>query len=178
MPRLIVHGFTIMLTGPVHRMAFVSSVVLLCMFSCSQQAKERTVSGLDNLLANDTLVLMGRFSDCGEWGGHHEVIKIFRQVDSLLATYERDTVKCPDPSNIDRRIVERLDAQLDQTKEERIVAYLQELTARSFLAEGGSNAIDDYVATRTDGGLEMVYWNFEKNWKGFAELKRSLFGVH
>lgn len=175
MPRLILHGFTISLAGHVFRMAFVSSVVALCMFSCSQQSTEKTVSGLDNLRGSDTLVLMGRFADCGEWGGHREVIKIFRQENGLLATYERDTVKCPDPSYFDRRIVERLSGELDQAKQQRVVAYLQELTERTFYDEGISNAGDSYTATRERMGLELVYRNYHQDWKRFAELKLSLF---
>lgn len=175
MPRLIVHGFTISLAGHVFRMALVSSVVALCMFSCSQKALEKTGSGLDNLRGSDTLVLMGRFADCGEWGGHHEVIKIFRRDNGLLATYERDTVKCPDPSYFDRRIVERLNGKLDQAKQQLVVAYLQELTERTFLDEGISHAGEVYVAVREGMGLELVYRNYHQNWNGFVELKRSLF---
>jgi hypothetical protein len=177
MPRLLVHSYTISLVGYVFRKAFVCSVVALCMFSCSRRAIEGPDSGLDNLRGSDTLVLMGHFADCGEWGGHHEVIKIFRQDKSLLATYERDTVKCPDPSYFDRRIVDRLDGKLDRTKERLVVAYLQEMVERSFLDEGISNAGDVYVAIREGMGLELVYRNYHQNWNGFVELKRSLFNT-
>ncbi len=159
----------------------VASVIvtlgLFCLFSCSKSASEKAVSGLDNVQGSDTLILTGRFADCGEWGGHHEVIRIYSQDDVLHATYERDTVKCPDPSYFDRRIVERLNGKLDQAKQQLIVAYLQELTERTFLDEGISHAGDVYVATREGMGLELVYRNYNQNWNGFVELKRSLFST-
>ncbi len=91
--------------------------------------------------------------------------------------YKRDTVKCPDPSYFDRKIVERLESQLDHSKEKRVMLYLKELTSRSFLDEGISHAGDTYMATRKDLGFEVIYSNFEKNWKGFRELKRILFNL-
>ncbi len=162
----------------VFRMSFASGMVLslVCLLSCSRSGSEKSGQGLDNLRGSDTLILRGHFADCGEWGGHHEVIRIYRQDNALRATYERDTVKCPDPSYFNRRIVESLEGQLDQSMEKRIVAYLQSLTERTFLDEGISNAGDVYAATREDMGLELVYRNYNQNWNGFAELKRSLFG--
>ena len=86
-------------------------------------------------------------------------------------------MKCPDPSYFDRRIVERLNGKLDQAKQQRVVTYLQELTERSFLDEGISNAGDAYVATRERMGLELVYRNYHQDWNRFAELKQSLFSA-
>lgn len=147
------------------------------MLSCTENGSEKSGSGLDNLRGSDTLILRGHFADCGEWGGHHEVIRIYRQDNVLHATYERDTMKCPDPSYFDRRIVERLNGKLDQAKQQRVVTYLQELTERSFLDEGISNAGDAYVATRERMGLELVYRNYHQDWNRFAELKQSLFSA-
>lgn len=149
----------------------------LYLLSCAKGGGAASSSGLDNLRGRDTLILRGHFADCGEWGGHHEVIRIYRQDNVLHATYERDTVKCPDPSYFNRRIVESLEGQLDPSKEKRVVAYLQGLTERTFLDEGISHAGDVYVATREDMGFELVYRNYSQNWNGFAELKRSLFSA-
>lgn len=177
MPRLIVHGYTISHAAVSLHVAFMGGILTLCLFSCSQSPTEQAASGLGNLRGSDTLVLMGRFADCGEWGGHHEVIKVYRTDTALRALYERDTVKCPDPSYFNRRIVERSEARVDPLMEQHIVAYLKDLTERSFVNEGISNAGDAYVATRERMGLELVYRNYNQHWKGFVDLKRSLFST-
>ncbi len=150
---------------------------MVCLLSCSKGVGDASRFGLDNLKGSDTLVLKGRFADCGEWGGHQEVIRIYGQDNGVYAMYERDTVKCPDPSYFDRRIVERLSGELDQAKQQRVVAYLQELTERTFHDEGISNAGDSYTATRERMGLELVYRNYHQDWNRFTELKQSLFST-
>ena len=177
MPRLIIHRLTLSLASSCAWPALASVLVGLFMFSCSQRTTEKTDSGLDNLRGSDTLVLIGRFADCGEWGGHHEVIKVYRRDNALRATYERDTVKCPDPSYFNRRIVERSEARVDPSMEQHIVAYLKDLAERSFVDEGLNNAGDAFVATREGMGLELVCRNYNQNWKGFVDLKRSLFNT-
>lgn len=106
------------------------------------------------------------------------MIKVYRMDNALRATYERDTVKCPDPSYYVCRIIERMEAKANPLMEQRIVAYLKDLAERSFVDESISNAGDTYIAVREGMGLELVYSNFDQNWNGYAELKSSLFSTH
>jgi len=52
--------------------------------------------------AEDTLMIYARFSECGEWGGHREIFKIYRDTNNnFISNFIKDTVKCEEDDFIE-----------------------------------------------------------------------------
>lgn len=123
----------------------------------------------------DTLVLGASYADCGEWGGHTEVMKIFRRKgEAFRIVYKRDTVNCPDPALFNRRIVEHKEDWLTPEQGNKVVSYVQEIAQLALQNEIGSNAGNVFCVSRKDIGLELHYSNHSLDWRGFDDLKRSV----
>ncbi|MGV0752404.1 hypothetical protein [Empedobacter brevis] len=79
-------------------------IILTCLFSCSKrdvkQSKlkenniESDTSGLGTLIRWDTLFISARFDECGEFGGHKEVLEIFKRDKKIYLTYKKNTIDC------------------------------------------------------------------------------------
>jgi hypothetical protein len=55
--------------------------VLFCILACKKNEKKVAVDyNFNNIYEvnyRDTVYIKSQFSECGEWGGHDEIIKIF-----------------------------------------------------------------------------------------------------
>jgi hypothetical protein len=152
-------------------------ILLFLTISCSKTPLKNTE--IKNLLQNikdtDTITIEAKFADCGEWGGHIERFDILRKNDNTLSVhYSRDTVNCPDPSCFNRRIIEEWINKLSDKDQVLIINFIHELIDKSFNNEGISNAGNFYSVKRNFGHLNIGYINYNKDWKGFENLKNSL----
>jgi hypothetical protein len=158
---------------------YIVMLVALCA-SCSHEQDVDKARWLDGISGSDTLFIKGHFDDCGEWGGHSEIIQVFRTKDGTMhAAYERDTVNCSDPALFNRRVIERNEADLNQEQQALIVSFIQELVERSFEETYGGHAGIAYVVIRTpldSRGLRVVYVTGSK-WPAFENLKKSLLSI-
>lgn len=70
------------------------AILLLILFiSCSKSSNINY--SFDNILSyKDTLFIKSRFADCGEWGGHNEIIKIYFEKEKTKLTYTKYKVDC------------------------------------------------------------------------------------
>ena len=76
-------------------------IILLFLISCSDKKIVKEISqkekySFDNILSynnEDTLFIKSRFADCGEWGGHEELIKIYRSERKIKLVYIKHKVK-------------------------------------------------------------------------------------
>lgn len=78
--------------------------ILLSLFSCEKPiAKNNHIEkndlesdnlDLGTLVKWDTLFLSARFDECGEWGGHKELIEIFRKDKKVYLNYKRNNIDC------------------------------------------------------------------------------------
>ena len=156
------------------RLTFITFGVLL-LLSCSEsERKAPPARDLLNLGSLDTLILGAFFSDCGEWGGHTEVMRIFRRDRTLWIVYERDTVNCPDPALFNRRIVEQKENQLTHEQGKKVVAYVQAFERLTSKGDAFGNAANVFTVSRKDKGLEFEYLNASRDWNGFDDLKQTL----
>lgn len=132
---------------------------------------------LENLWGRDTLVIRAFIADCGEWGGHKEMIAIIRnETGGLKYFYERDTVSCVG-SRVDRGRMERRQGDVSHQMERMVVLFIKELVHRSFLGNGEvCNGCASYVAFRTNKYrvFRVGYSDGGSEWTGFEELKRGL----
>jgi len=79
-------------------------IILLSLFSCekpifkSNYIEKNDIESdnldLGTLIKWDTLFLSARFDECGEWGGHKEVIEIFRKDKKVYLNYKRNSIDC------------------------------------------------------------------------------------
>ncbi|MHA7832466.1 MAG: hypothetical protein ACX93O_15330 [Flagellimonas sp.] len=133
----------------------------------------------------DTLVLSARFSDCGEFGGHNEYLKIYSEKEKYMCLFIKQMVDCKisytDFIKIDSTIFE-----LSEKNQRSILEYLLELTKVSMLhqnlADHRSNYYEMFISS---GNTEAPYfvesplmtWNFQDQslkWPGFIDLRDNL----
>lgn len=154
-------------------------LVALCA-SCSHEQDVDKVLWLDGISGSDTLFIKGHFDDCGEWGGHSEIIRVFRTREGTMrAKYERDTVNCPDPALFNRRVIERKEADLSEEQQALVVSFTQELVKKSLEGNYFGHAGIAYVVNRPpleSRGLQVVYVT-ESKWPAFQSLKKSLLSI-
>ncbi|WP_324671671.1 hypothetical protein [Hymenobacter sp. GOD-10R] len=168
-------------------------VGLLCpTVGVSQQKSTAVVSSRHALgnLRNDTLLLAADYSECGEFGGHHEVIKVYMRGQErtqmrnspdweafpLTVAWFLDSTQCPQPKV---KLVFRKQRQIKVEDEAAIVQYIQTLLSENLKDNGMtmSNAGNRYSlrkAQRKD--LQIDYWDTQSTWSGFEVLREKLFG--
>lgn len=151
-----------------------AAVLVIC---SAFQENEVADAYLGKFGEGDTLVINARFADCGEWGGHAENIKVFRSVDGeLTANYERDTLKCPNPTFKARHIVERKSTVVTKEKKAALAKFIAQLIGRTYHPEEVNHASDIYGVQRRAKSLKVEYWNYDQNWSSaFIGLKKELF---
>lgn len=154
---------------------FIATIA--CIISCSKSdnSSDKNKYLFENIHGTDTLKIKAKYSDCGEWGGHFECIDIYRSDNNKLTLhYQRDTVNCPDPSLFNRRIIDEWKKELSAEDQDHIMNFINDLTKRTFIDEGISNAGDYYVIKRSTGSLTIEYSNYNRDWTGLKELKKKI----
>lgn len=138
---------------------------------------------LAGLIKYDTLVLTAEFTECGEWGGRKEVIKIYRNLDyNLTAELLVDSVSCTDGQGnvmvtrykkIAQTVVIQKEAQ------EEIIECIGQMSRLIFVDQDIlSNACNNYFVYLTRLGehkFELDYNDFPSEWRGFEKLRDSIF---
>lgn len=69
--------------------------ILLIILSVSCSKSSNINYSFDNILSyKDTIFVKSRFADCGEWGGHNEIIKIYTEKEQTKLIYTKYGVDC------------------------------------------------------------------------------------
>lgn len=69
--------------------------ILLLILSVSCSKSSNINYSFDNILSyKDTIFIKSRFADCGEWGGHNEIIKIYTEKEQTKLIYTKYRVDC------------------------------------------------------------------------------------
>lgn len=142
-----------------------------------------TSKGLLGNLWGDTLVLDAHFSECGEFGGSREWIKIFRESDATKCIIICDSVDCENDDYANRYT--RIDSSsflIDRDKELLIIKYLNDLTKFSFLEQDPlMNALNSYSAevifTYERFHIRPYYlsaYDWSMMWPEFIKLRNAL----
>jgi hypothetical protein len=124
---------------------------------------------LDIVRLDDTLKITIEFSDCGEWGGHKEMIYIQsnKQYD-ITARFIMDSVSCDkivekdgvgvlDDKN--RHILIDTVKVLNNSDEKLFSLFFQRLVELYLKNEMHSNAGARYVVKNTNNSFYIDYWN-------------------
>ncbi|OUJ72491.1 hypothetical protein BXP70_18190 [Hymenobacter crusticola] len=135
-------------------------------------------------------MLAADYSECGEFGGHHEIIKVYMQEQErvqlrnspdweslpLTAAWFVDSTQCPQPRV---KLVFKKQRLLQMEEETSIKQYIQALLLENLKDNGMtmSNAGNHYQvkkARRDD--LQVTYWDVHDSFSGFEVLRKRLFG--
>ena len=161
---------------------------LLILTGCSSKKEshknfERALnySGEKNPLAflyqTDTLKLTATFSECGEFGGHNEKIQIFGNYKKeYFARITKDSIDldCPNDFEAKAVIVQDTIVRIDNSKEKKILKYLNLLYKRSIEGKAISHSNDYFRATTNYAGLSLSTAEPNKDWNEFRKLHIEL----
>lgn len=136
------------------------------------QSKKKTPS-IFNVGVGDTLTLFTRYSECGEWGGHHEYLRIYRDED-LVVNYEIDSVYCGREIEITRFPSRTKQKRLTDSDIDVIEEYVKKVFKLSKKEQiYGSNANNGfYIIFR---GQEYFYIDSFFVWDEFDIMVRKVF---
>ncbi|MCC3158287.1 hypothetical protein LJ737_13645 [Hymenobacter sp. 15J16-1T3B] len=171
--------------------AAVCALILLLARSCESDSKPAVISSQGHIIGNiawrDTLFLSASFSECGEWGGHRELIKVYLRADKLpkagpewikwrkgplTAAFWLDTIGCSKPIRKFFPVSQHL---ISLGEEESITRYLQQLQTHSLQEVYPSQTGSVYQAWLTNDELRLHFLDTREGWTGFGELREKLF---
>jgi len=134
-------------------------------------------------LGFDTLTLSAHYSECGEWGGHREIIHVYMSEIArrnspnfsqwkgpLAATWLLDTIGCS--YRPDRKYIKQATIQLTAAQEANVLRYAQALTIRSFRQVPSSHAGNAFSLRYRSTRIELYPAD---DWSKFDELRGKLF---
>ena len=149
-------------------------LIPLTIFACKPTIKNEN-NLLENVYGNDTLKIDAHFSECGEWGGHHETFRIFRNENKVLMfNFQKDTVNCLDPSNFNKRILEEQINILTKDDEIAVLKYIQLAASESFKNDGLGHSSNSYKVSRNYEKLLINFCDNSDDWMGFETLKKEI----
>ena len=100
--------------------------------------KIKTIGQINNLWRTDTLTLFAEFDECGEWGGHSEIFKIYTKSDTPMTSsadlwfdYKRDSVDCSGDPNKNRKWVFKFSGRLTNEDQKKVIKYVHNLLDNS-----------------------------------------------
>lgn len=128
------------------------------------------------------LTLTGYFDDCGEFGGHKEIILLKREDRELIATltiYEKDCNRRSGYEEI--KIIEQKSYKISEGKALLFNEYLEKLLTMSLRQSVPFHAGRHYYATLDFKGEETRFRNVDLhyhdtgwNWTEFEKLKENI----
>ncbi len=140
---------------------------------------------LGTLTYADTLVLSARFSDCGEFGGHKEYLKIYSEKEIYMCLFINKMVDC-DQSYTDFIRIDSSLVELSEKNQKRVLEYLLELTEVSMLHQDLSNNFSNDYEMYISSGLsgepyflesQLMNWYFQDQslkWQEFIKLRNEI----
>jgi hypothetical protein len=160
--------------------------------TCMSQQKSTLVVSPKHLLGNlryDTLLLAADYSECGEFGGHHEIIKVYMREQEraqmrnspeweslpLTVAWFLDSTQCPQPRV---KFIFKKQRLLKMEDEILIVQYMQALLSENLKDNGMtmSNAGNRYsVRKARKKDVQIDYWDVHHAWNEFEILREKLF---
>ncbi len=151
-------------------------LIAILIISCNRKQPEtknsEKVADFENIVGAGYLKLTADYDECGEWGGHHEEIKIIRKEKKLFAEITKDSVDCKHWES--RKVVEKKRIELNEIHRKAISDYLHELLNKSLEEQIPYHAGQWYSAGTIDSTLVLNYHEGGNQWKGFLKLKEKL----
>ncbi len=172
-------------------MKIIFFILTFCFLTSCEKKKQEILKdedvannfNLDNfrdLNYEDTLFIKTRFSECGEWGGHDESMKLFYIKERKIALkFERNEVKnCSERDNkgniIKNNSLEK-EIVLSKKAKEAIMVYINKLMKSKFLDPNWSNSGNSFSVESSNGLFKLSTSNNHAfNIDVYNDLLRSL----
>ncbi|WP_267402284.1 MULTISPECIES: hypothetical protein [unclassified Chryseobacterium] len=152
----------------------IKTLILLFSFllftSCSNKKSletphvEQPKYSFENILSfnkEDTLFIKSQFEDCGEWGGHEELMKIYRSDKKLKLTYIKFKVDCGVRDSLGSIIQTKKFTRhilLSNSQQLALMKYMNDLMKFKFLDEEISHSGNSFSLSNTKGDLKISHY--------------------
>lgn len=164
---------------------------ILFIFSCTETGKELTSKDLEisnnfnfenlrDVNYEDTLYIKTRFSECGEWGGHDEIIKLYFVKDKrTIMQFKRNEINNCDERNDKGEIIKKIALEkqilLSKTEKKAVMIYINNLTKSKFLESGFSNAANCFTVESSNKNFRISTCNNQVfNLESYNNLLKDL----
>lgn len=138
-----------------------------------ERTKELNSRVLGKIFGDRFLELHSSFDECGEWGGHFEIFKIYRKNDSLFSEYKYFEENCEDLYSSERKIVHEKLFYIERKKEKIIENYMVKLLSKSLKYEAPFHAGNHYTV-KIDSDLKISVHDTEKEWSEYEKFKKKM----
>ena len=165
---------------------------LLVILSCSKK-QDLKAQGTDKpLIFFDPITLgSGRvdaglkinasFSECGEWGGHHEDIKIFtkeRNSKDYFLNYTKTNIDCErrdnNGNNIETIVIKKT-IKLTNSNKQSIIEYMKRMIDSKAQERFPGHAGDSFLIVNSDSTFVIKVYDYNsKNLKSYNQLLAEL----
>lgn len=139
-------------------------------FNCSEKTPHEIASSdqleysFEHILSynnEDTIFIKSQFPDCGEWGGHEELIKIYRFEKKINLDYEKFKVDCGvrDSSGSivqTKKISDKI--VLSNVQQSALMKYINNLIKFKFLNSAISNSGNFFILNNTKEDLMISHY--------------------
>lgn len=145
-------------------------LILIFCLSCSEKKIDKKSNydqpnySFDNILSygkEDTIFIKSRFQDCGEWGGHEELVKIYRSERKPKLTYVKFKVDCGIRNSLGQIIQTKKFTQhilLSNSQQLVLMKYMNDLMKFQFLKEEISHSGNSFYLSNTKGDLKISHY--------------------
>lgn len=147
----------------------MSILIVSFLVSCSDKEIVKEISqkakySFDNILSynnEDTLFIKSQFADCGEWGGHEELIKIYRSEKQIELLYTKFGADCGIRDSLGSIIqVKKLNKKISLSSSQQLAVmnYINKLIKLKFLDEEISNYGNLFYLKNTKEDLKISHY--------------------
>jgi len=159
----------------------IFSLSLLFFFCCSKNQEYNDLDEGDSVFfgLNDTIYLKTEFSECGEWGGSQEFMKIYSNENHSFLDYKKTKADC---NKIDKKRGYPLQNKefdkifkLNDKEKKSILRYIQRLIKSKSNEKLMANFGNFFSVTNSDSTLLIkVFDNNEYNIESYNMLLKDL----
>ncbi|MBW8524825.1 hypothetical protein K0U91_08640 [Chryseobacterium chendengshani] len=147
----------------------ISILILSFLVSCSdkeivKEIDQKEKYSFDNILSynnEDTIFIKSQFADCGEWGGHEELIKIYRLEKQIELSYTKFGADCGIRDSLGSIIqVKKLNKKISLSSSQQLMLmnYINNLIKLKFVDEEMSNYGNFFYLNNTKVDLKLAHY--------------------
>ncbi|MEA1850246.1 MULTISPECIES: hypothetical protein [unclassified Chryseobacterium] len=135
-------------------------LLLTLILSCSKSSNIKY--SFDNILSyEDTVLIKSKFADCGEWGGHDEIIKIYSENKLTKLVYTKYKVNCgvrDDKGSIVQNEEVRKKIVLSTSQKVGLMNYINNLMHYNFMENEFGNSGNSFSVEDSENQLKISHY--------------------
>jgi hypothetical protein len=154
-----------------------------CLLSCWQQNKKNETFNFFNIdkfkLRRDTLYINSQFTECGEWGGHRELSKVFFSGKNFYINYQKFNADCNsvkrNKGKLVQKLVKNITKKISDNDKVLIYNYVHQLLDAKFQEPIGLQVGRIFQVVLSDNDLNIsVYPGSSTTEKQYLELIKKI----